>query len=57
MGNRFASDPGLWERHRTHLSAGRLGNAPELVQAALFLAGPGSSYVNGHVLEVNGGLC
>jgi 3-oxoacyl-[acyl-carrier protein] reductase len=56
MGTRFAADAELWERHRSHLSLGRLGIAGELVAAALFLAGPGSSYVNGHVLEVNGGL-
>jgi 3-oxoacyl-[acyl-carrier protein] reductase len=56
MGTKFASDAELWERHRSHLSLGRLGVARELVHAALFLAGPGSSYVNGHVLEVNGGL-
>lgn len=56
MGTRFATDAELWERHRSHLSLGRLGVADELVAAALFLAGPGSSYVNSHVLEVNGGL-
>ncbi|MEV8441840.1 SDR family NAD(P)-dependent oxidoreductase [Actinosynnema sp. NPDC051121] len=56
MGKRFADTPSIWETHRLWLSLGRLGRGPELVAAAVFLAGPDSSYVNGHVLEVNGGL-
>lgn len=34
---------------------GRLGNAGEIVNAALFLASPMSSYITGHILNVNGG--
>ncbi|HYY14239.1 MAG TPA: 3-oxoacyl-ACP reductase FabG, partial [Chthoniobacterales bacterium] len=34
---------------------GRLGNANEIVDAALFLASPMASYITGHVLNVNGG--
>jgi len=34
---------------------GRLGNVSEVVNAALFLASPMSSYITGHVLNVNGG--
>jgi len=34
---------------------GRLGDASEIVNAALFLASPMSSYITGHVLNVNGG--
>jgi 3-oxoacyl-[acyl-carrier protein] reductase len=35
---------------------GRLGEAEELVNAALFLASPMASYITGHVLNVNGGF-
>jgi gluconate 5-dehydrogenase len=36
--------------------AGRWGELPELVGAAVFLASEASSYVNGHLLYVDGGL-
>ncbi len=35
---------------------GRLGDASEIVNAALFLASPMASYITGHVLNVNGGF-
>lgn len=35
---------------------GRLGDAKEIVDAALFLASPMASYITGHVLNVNGGF-
>jgi len=41
-------------RQKTPL--GRLGKPQEIADAALFLAGDESTYVNGHVLAVNGGL-
>jgi 3-oxoacyl-[acyl-carrier protein] reductase len=41
-------------RQKTPL--GRLGKPREIADAALFLASDESSYINGHVLDVNGGL-
>jgi len=41
-------------RNRTPLH--RWGDPEELVGPTVFLAGPGASYVNGHVLTVDGGM-
>jgi NAD(P)-dependent dehydrogenase (short-subunit alcohol dehydrogenase family) len=38
-----------------HVPLGRPGNPEEVAHAALFLAAPESSYINGHVLTVDGG--
>ena len=38
-----------------HIPLGRPGTPEEVAQAALFLAAPESSYVNGHILTVDGG--
>ncbi len=35
---------------------GRLGDAANIVDAALFLCSPMASYITGHVLNVNGGF-
>ncbi|MEK1890056.1 MAG: SDR family oxidoreductase [Phyllobacterium sp.] len=43
-----------WLEKRT--PAGRWGNVEELVGAAVFLAGDASSFVNGQVLHVDGGI-
>lgn len=43
-----------WLEQRT--PAGRWGRVDELIAAAVFLAGPGSSFVNGHTLYVDGGM-
>jgi NAD(P)-dependent dehydrogenase (short-subunit alcohol dehydrogenase family) len=34
----------------------RLGSAADVVEAVLFLAGPGSGYISGTVLPVDGGM-
>lgn len=43
-----------WLEKRT--PAGRWGNVDELVGACIFLASPASSFVNGHILYVDGGI-
>lgn len=43
-----------WLEKRT--PAARWGNVEELVGAAVFLSGKGSSFVNGHTLYVDGGI-
>ena len=43
------------ENFKKQIPLGRLGDAQEIVNAALFLASPMASYVTGHVLNVNGG--
>ncbi len=43
-----------WLEKRT--PAGRWGNVEELIGAAIFLASDASSFVNGHILYVDGGI-
>jgi 3-oxoacyl-[acyl-carrier protein] reductase len=44
------------ENFKKQIPLGRLGDAKEIVDAALFLASPMASYITGHVLNVNGGF-
>jgi gluconate 5-dehydrogenase len=52
----LVNDPdfAVWLEKRT--PAARWGNVEELIGAAVFLAGAGSSFVNGHTLYVDGGI-
>jgi 3-oxoacyl-[acyl-carrier protein] reductase len=43
------------ENFKKQIPLGRLGEAHEIVDAALFLASSMASYITGHVLNVNGG--
>jgi 3-oxoacyl-[acyl-carrier protein] reductase len=56
MGRELAGNAKVWEAYQTRFSLGRPGTLDEAATGALFLACDDSSYVNGHVLEVNGGL-
>jgi len=44
------------ETFKKQIPLGRLGDAREIVDAALFLASSMASYITGHVLNVNGGF-
>lgn len=52
----LVADPDFsaWLEKRT--PAGRWGNVEELVGACIFLSSPASSFVNGHILYVDGGI-
>ena len=49
------SDPDRTTRMLSHVPLGRPGTSEEVAHCALFLAAPESSYINGHVLVVDGG--
>jgi NAD(P)-dependent dehydrogenase (short-subunit alcohol dehydrogenase family) len=50
------SDPARKQRRLVHIPAGRVAEATEIAQAALFLASAESSYINGSVFTVDGGI-
>ncbi len=52
----LVDDPAFTEWLVKRTPAGRWGNVEELVGSAVFLSGPGSSFVNGHTLYVDGGI-
>lgn len=56
LNNALADDPAFdaWLRQRT--PAGRWGDVKELVGAAVFLSSPASSFVNGQIIYVDGGM-
>jgi NAD(P)-dependent dehydrogenase (short-subunit alcohol dehydrogenase family) len=55
----FYGDDGLFKdsvkQMLAHIPLGRPGRVEEIAHAALFLAAPESSYINGHILTVDGG--
>ena len=50
------SDPGIAEFVQTRVPLGRWGRPQDIAHATVFLASDAASYVNGHVLTVDGGL-
>lgn len=56
MGHALSQNAAVWPKYSSKLALGRLGQAAEVGAAAVFLASDESSYINGHVLEINGGL-
>ncbi len=50
------SDPARRQRRLVHIPPGRLAQATEIAQAALFLASDESSFVNGSTFLVDGGI-
>ncbi|WP_163511192.1 SDR family NAD(P)-dependent oxidoreductase [Fodinicola acaciae] len=56
MGYAVEANAKVWPIYRRKMVRGRTGHEAEIADAAVFLAGPESTYINGHVLEVSGGL-
>ncbi len=52
----FLADPEVRARRLVHIPMGRLAEAPEIAQAALYLASDESSYVTGTTFMVDGGI-
>lgn len=52
----LAKNPGVAAWIPTRVPVGRWGRPEEIGPACLFLAAPGSSFVNGHTLVVDGGI-
>ncbi|QNE75169.1 SDR family oxidoreductase [Streptomyces finlayi] len=56
MGAAVCADERLRAAYWPRLLAGRAGTPQEAVNAAVFLVSPAASYVNGQVVQVDGGL-
>jgi 3-oxoacyl-[acyl-carrier protein] reductase len=56
LGDGVTGNADVWSVYHPHLAQRRPGELREAAHAAVFLAGPDSTYVNGAVIEVNGGM-
>jgi 2-deoxy-D-gluconate 3-dehydrogenase len=55
MGEALYTDPVRMAQLLQRIPAGRIGEPPELVGTAVFLASAASDYIHGHILVVDGG--
>ncbi|MGW3964171.1 SDR family NAD(P)-dependent oxidoreductase [Amycolatopsis sp. NPDC005003] len=55
MGADLQQVPGLWEKYLEKIPLGRAGTGEDIGRALVYLCTDASSYVNGHVLEIDGG--
>ncbi|MGC4007342.1 MAG: SDR family oxidoreductase, partial [Pirellulales bacterium] len=51
-----ALGPALADEVKKRVPVQRLGTADEIAETVLFLAAPGSAYITGHCLTIDGGL-
>lgn len=56
MSEKFYADPQIKARRESMVPLGRIANAQDMADAALFLASPRSSYITGQEILVDGGL-
>jgi 3-oxoacyl-[acyl-carrier protein] reductase len=55
MGADLQQVPGLWEKYLENIPLGRAGTGEDIGRALVYLCTEASSYVNGHVLDIDGG--
>ena len=52
----IAEDPGLLERAAEHEEMGRVGQPDEVAECVVWLCSDAASFVNGHVMPIDGGF-
>jgi gluconate 5-dehydrogenase len=54
--SKWKSDPGRWEALLARIPLGRVAEVADVVGPVLFFCGPGSAFVTGQILYVDGGI-